>query len=280
MNKIRVMFFVYIFGGGGAEKMILNILNNIDNSKYELILLLGTKEGNEYLEMLENDKVYIDYINVPLGSHDVAIRKIADKINEYNPDILFTEARYTNWLSYHAKRVSKNKNVKLIFREATVRSMVENPKFKDKLKTFLHYNFGASHIIAISKGIKKDLNKVYKVLNKKITYIYNPIELEKVIEKSNEKIDNNIFKNIKGKKIINVGRFVPQKNQLLLLKSFEVLLKRMDDVSLVFLGRGPLKTELENYCMENKLKKVYFIDFDVNPYKYIKKVTYLYYLQK
>ena len=271
MKKCKLMFFVYVFGGGGAEKMILNILNNINNDKYDITLMLGIKEKNEYLDLLTNKKVKIDYINVPLGNDDEAIKQLSYKINEYNPDVLFTEARFTNWLSYHAKRLSKNKKVKLIFREATNRSLAEHPTLMGKIKTFYHYNFGSSHIIAISEGVKNDLHNAYKISNKKITRVYNPLEVEKIKKAANDHIDNPIFNKVKGKKIINVARFVPKKNQMLLLKSFEIVSKEIPNISLFLLGRGELKEELQNYCKEKHMNNVYFLDFDINPYKYVKK---------
>ena len=77
-KKCKLMFFVYILGQGGAERVILNILNHINRSKYEIHLTLGEKDGNEYLPFLKDkDKIQIHYLNIPLGNNVDASSKLA-----------------------------------------------------------------------------------------------------------------------------------------------------------------------------------------------------------
>ena len=270
-EKCRLMFFVYILGQGGAERVILNILNYIDLNKYEIHLTMGVREGNEYLPFLKRqNKIQIHYLDVPLGHNEEASSKLAEYLDQFDIDILFTEAYFTNTLAYHARRKAKKK-VKLIFREATSRSKTVFYNWKDILKTFYRYNFCAKKIIAISDGVKKDLQKSYFVFKKKIVRIYNPIDINNVIKKSEGKINNKQFLAIKGKKIIHVARLSPAKDQKVLLSAFQLLKERYSKkVSLVILGKGELENELKEFCKKNHIDDVYFLGFQENPYQFIK----------
>ena len=139
---------------------------------------------------------------------------------------------------------------------------------KNFIKKFLYKNIiqQADKIIVNSYDFKKSMNKKYGV-NPNV--IYNPLDKQEIIKKSKSKIKNIFSKKVL--KIINVGRFVEQKDQLTLLKSLN-LIKNKLNFNLVLLGRGKLKQELLNYTFSNNLsKKVKFIDFKDNPYPYIKK---------
>ena len=95
-KKCKLMFFIYILGQGGAEKVILNILNNIDREKYDIYLTLGIREGNTYLKDLKcKEQIQINYLDVPLGNNELASQKLADYLDEFNIDILLTEAFFT-----------------------------------------------------------------------------------------------------------------------------------------------------------------------------------------
>ena len=272
-KKCKIMFFVYILGRGGAERMILNILNNIDYSKYEVYLTLGQKEGNEYLKLLnKNSKVILNNLDVPLGDNNLCSDRLAKLLDDNNIDILFTEAHFTNMLAYNARKKQKNKKVKLIFREATCYSRVETKTIKNRMRVFTRYNFAASKIIAISEGVKEDLSKNYKVKKNKIVTVYNPIDLEYVTKMSKLPIEDKIFNKIKGKKIINVARLEYAKQQKVLLEAFKIAQNKLKEpVSLILLGRGSMEQELKDYVKTENIQNVYFLGFKENPFQYMKK---------
>ena len=117
-----------------------------------------------------------------------------------------------------------------------------------------------------SLEFKKDLNSEFSVES---TCIYNPLNKKEILKKSKVK-SRKIFKKSKFK-IINVGRFVDQKDQLTLLKALNILKKEIN-FHAIFVGRGKLKFELLDYIKKNKLKnKVSIINFTKNPFPLIKQ---------
>jgi glycosyltransferase involved in cell wall biosynthesis len=143
----------------------------------------------------------------------------------------------------------------------------------------------ADEIITVSLGIKNDLLSFAKVDPQKIRVIYNPIELEKTSQLSNQEIDPE-YKNIfNSKVIITAGRLTEQKAQWNLLKVFKDAIEKIKDVKLIILGDGPLKNELIEYGKkiglnifydknkQNIAEKydVYFLGYQENPYKFFTK---------
>ena len=72
-------------------------------------------------------------------------------------------------------------------------------------------------------------------------------------------------------KILNIGRFTDQKDQITLLKSLNIIKNKIDfEASIV--GRGNLKIKLQNYIEKKNLQKsVKLYDFVENPYPLIKQ---------
>ena len=124
----------------------------------------------------------------------------------------------------------------------------------------------ADRIIVNSIHFKNNMKKKFNVNS---TVIYNPLNKKEVLIKSKVKQKKIFPKNCL--KIINVGRFVEQKDQLTLLKSLHLIKDKIDFYA-VLLGRGILEKKLVSFVEENKLNnKVRFIKYKRNPYPFIKQ---------
>lgn len=142
----------------------------------------------------------------------------------------------------------------------------------------------ADLIIANSMGVKEDLKENFKIPENKIKVIYNGYEVGKIYEKSQEILDEK-FKNIfNSPVIINCGRLTSAKGQWHLIRTFKKVKETLKNLKLVFLGEGELKNYLiklsndlglKTYVWENtninENFDVYFLGFQVNPYKFISK---------
>ena len=139
-------------------------------------------------------------------------------------------------------------------------------KNKIKKAIFRYLLNKADRIIVNSLEFKKDLKKEFSV---NAFCIYNPLNKKEILEKS-KKIQKKNFKT-KNLKILNVGRFVDQKDQITLLKALNLIKDRINFEAII-MGKGILKNELNKFIINNNLKKnVRLISFQDNPYKTIKE---------
>ena len=110
-----------------------------------------------------------------------------------------------------------------------------------------------------------------KKLNLNSYLIYNPLDKKNIIKKSKENIKINFFKDKNHLKILNIGRFTKQKDQITLLKAIS-LIKNNFKFKLIILGQGHYKDKLKNYIKINNLEKsVKISKYIKNPYPIIKK---------
>lgn len=125
----------------------------------------------------------------------------------------------------------------------------------------------SNEVLVNSYQFKNDLKKEFKVNAKTI---YNPLNKNEIIKKSKQK-SKKIFSSNKKLKILNIGRFTDQKDQITFLKSLN-LIKNEIDFEASIIGKGVLKKKLQNYInAQNLQKSVKIYDFVENPYPLIKQ---------
>lgn len=107
-----------------------------------------------------------------------------------------------------------------------------------KVRDFL-YRFADGIVVQT----KKNQSYFSKQVQKKSEVIYNPINL-------GDKAGSALAETRKEKRIVSMGRLMPQKNQKMLLDAFQGVLKQYPDYQLIIYGEGPVREELESYAKD------------------------------
>lgn len=267
VKKTKVLFFIYEMGAGGAARTMLNILNHIDKSKFEPILVTLNYDGS-YEKYLDSDVTFIKLDAKRLRS---AIFPLAKVIRQKKVDIVFSTIPTYNTVAILARLLSFTK-AKSIVREAAFLggNTLENIKL---IVYGLLYRM-SSKVIALSRGVKANLVDRYKIKPKHIEVIYNPVDINSIQQRAKRgKIAEEhqfIFSSNK-KVIITAGRLVAEKDQHTLLTAFAKVTKGIDS-HLVILGEGELESTLKERAKQLGIEKdVHFIGFLQNPYVYFKR---------
>lgn len=132
---------------------------------------------------------------------------------------------------------------------------------------FFKYIFKfADKILVNSYDFKKKFKTKFNINTE---CIYNPLNIKQIVKSSKKKTRYKFPK--KTLKIINIGRFTDQKDQITLLKAIN-LIKNKINFFLYIVGRGVEKKNLESFIKENNLKSnVKIINFQNNPFNILKK---------
>ena len=153
--------------------------------------------------------------------------------------------------------------VKVIIRSNSAPDFWSQNKIKHHI--FKYILKKADKVIVNSLDFKKKFKTKFEI---DAECIYNPLNKKEIIKKS--KIKNKIKFDKKKLKLINVGRYVDQKDQLTLLKAVNII-KNKIKFNLLLVGRGVEKENLIKYIYENNLSKhVKLINFQDNPFNLIK----------
>lgn len=265
--KRKVLFITPSLSGGGAERVIVNLLRNIDRSKFEIFFISINLSG-PYVKNLPSD---INVIDLKKTRVRYSFFKLIKAINTIMPDVILTTLGFLNLMLIVIKPFLKSKP-KVIVREANTVSKEINDLsctkrfFYKSLYRFLYPR--ADLIIAQSIGMKDDLIKNISLPLKKIKIVYNPVDINYVLSKSQEA---NPFSDEKYIRIVSVGRLSYQKGFDILLEAIKILVKFFPNIRLYILGEGPLRDQLISMANDLKIENnVFFIGFVENPYIYIK----------
>lgn len=262
----KILFYMYNLGGGGAERTIVNIINNLDKEKYEVVLVISSNQNTDYLDLINNNT---KIINLNVERHRYVIRKLSKVIRDEKPDLLFSTLNMNNIILMLARLLSF-KRIPTIIRVANNMTLSGENSLLNKIAVYIFYNFFANKVVALSKGVKDDLISNFKVNKDKIKVIYNPVDLNLINKLKNKPIvSEKIFLEENKKLIIAVGRLAKIKDYPTLLRAFKKVVTK-NNVKLLILGKGPEENKLKNMCKEMGIEnKVIFLGFKDNPYKYM-----------
>ena len=149
----------------------------------------------------------------------------------------------------------------------------DDKKIKIKIKNIIikllikiTYRF-SDLIVGNSKELCDDLEKF---IGRKVVNLYNFYDYVSIKRKSNTHLKKKI--KFKNNIIINVGRLVDQKNQILLLKSFSIVNRKNKNINLLIIGDGKKFKEFRQYIIKNNLENnVQILRNIKNALPYIKK---------
>lgn len=272
--KKKILFLIHDLGPGGAEKVLVNLVNNLDRSLFDVTVMTLFDEGVNR-EFLSPDVKYKYFLkkSFPGNSHLMkllspeALHKIIVK-DKYD-----IEAAYLEGPSARVIAGSRDPSVK---KYAWIHSNMHTKKaaaaaFRSYKEAYKLYN-SFDKIACVSEDVKKTFLSVMP-LKKEPFVVYNTNETKLIKELSRDKADDVPQINDSGYiKLAGSGKLTEQKGFLRTLKILKRLLAEGRKVRYFILGEGPLRETLEKYIDENGLKDAAFLlGYRTNPYKYISK---------
>lgn len=284
----KILFGITSLTLGGAERVLVDIANEL-TGKYDVTIFTIYAKGELEKELSKNVKLkslfnvsyselskFQKHIVMPLKVLLLKSRIYNKSIKDnYDVEVAFLEGPITRLLSV------KNSNAKKIAWIHNDISLVFGNGTKAKIKKFLDKNIYQKYekLIFVSKDNLNKFIQVYPSLKNvkqedmRQEVIYNYINKEKVIEKSNEeqieKFDENSIN------IVSVARLVKQKAIDRLINVHKRLISENLIHNIYVIGDGPLKGDLQEQIKANKVEKTFkLLGKKENPYPYIKDADY------
>lgn len=283
---------------GGLERVLIEVLQNIDKKKYNLTLVVDDDCGE--------DNIFEKDIPKEIPYYFLKSQKLIEKTNYYKSrrkNILYKLIYniYMNIETYIKSKNLKNLIKKLgkidvfIDYDAGATKYIENieadkkvvwihnsipnlKKSESKIKRFGKRLEKYNKIIAICDEMKEELTDIYPNLKERIIRIYNPFNFSRVLNlkddlsELNEK-DRNL---LKEDYCIAISRLdTVQKDYKTLLKAFKILKSKGINKKLYIVGDGPSKEEIENTIREYDLiEEVKLLGRFKNPYIWLNNADF------
>ncbi|NCP83575.1 MAG: glycosyltransferase [Flavobacteriaceae bacterium CG18_big_fil_WC_8_21_14_2_50_34_36] len=277
--KKKILFIHGPLGGGGAERVLLDVLHNLDYTKYDVDLCLIVKQGIllpevpaqvTIISLWETYTLYykIAYrLSIWFGNNSMFRAVLRKKITkQYDVEISFLEGMP---IKLHALMESNAKKITWVHcdlfnfpYEAKQFSNNEEIRAYNKMDT----------VVCVSNDSLQAFEKRFPTCNSDRMVIYNPIDINKIVRLANEvkAIPNDIFT------IVIVGRLTPPKKMDRVIRLASQCKKEQIKVHFQIIGDGELKGEL--FALRKALEvedMVEFTGFVKNPFPYIKNADLL-----
>lgn len=268
-TPFKIAIYLPSLDGGGAERSFLNLAKEFVKEDFDTDLVLARVAGPYLSEVPKKVRIMDLKSNKVLES----LPKLVMYLRNNKPNVLISSLSHANIIAILAAKLSFV-DTKVIVKEANTPSQeFKNARgFRAKIILFLMKLLypHADVVVAVSKGVKKDLLDYIGLRDQKVRVIYNPIITDELIEKSKEPPDHEWFKEHRLPIIVSAGRLTMQKDFRTLIKAFALVRKEID-VRLIILGEGEERENLENLVKELGVSDyVWMPGFVNNPYKYIK----------
>ena len=275
----KILFVIESLSGGGAEKILVDLIRNLDKSKYDITVLAISEEG-VYTE--EVKKICRYQRILPRYSQ---IESLIGKIF-YNIKYKMIYLLPTRLIS--SLYIKEKFDIEVAFVEGFATKFVSASPYKNKKLAWVHVDFETRHwstqifgslekekkaydkfsrILCVSKKVSDSFRDIFG-MSEKVSVQYNPLDTNTVEQKAEEKLamTHKVFR------FITVGRLVEQKGYDRLVEVANKLRREDYKFEVIILGEGTDRKYLEEKIKEYNLESyICLLGFQRNPYKYMRE---------
>ena len=253
MEKIKILMVIPSLEGGGAERVMLNLINHLSRDRFDLYLYVERFQG-KYVAELRDDVTVICAEDRRGVARLFFLRK---QIKRLKPKVVFIMMLPIASIAVRLAFVGAHP----VIRETESRPAEQVkqglfPRILNRLGMQL-----ASQLVAPAAAAKIYLQERYNVAADKVTVINNPVNIKAIQEAAAAPLEFSP----KDVNLLAVGRLKYQKGFDLLLESLEKV--KGVNWRLRILGNGPLEMELKDQASACGVEqRVEFMGFQQNPY--------------
>ena len=262
-----------LVSGGGVEKVMLDLINNLPKNEYNITILTPDfdPEFHNYYEssvdywFINKNKIVSSLFimkkinNLLSRIYRIKMKHVIDKSN-FDIAIAIKEGPSMKFIA----ELNVPKKLAWIHVDYSsfhwTKSNFKNGQELECMREF-------EHVICVSNRVKKSvINTIGDPGN--LIFKANPIDEKAILEKSKEKVTYHTEENIPL--FITVGRLCKEKGYDILLSVCKKLNESGYKYRLDIIGDGKERGKLENYIEVNQLSNIKLLGSKENPYKYLK----------
>jgi glycosyltransferase involved in cell wall biosynthesis len=279
--KMKVAFYIESMVVGGAEKVLIDLVNNLNPDKYEVTVIALFKKSvySDYCFQFEEGfhshvqyKYLIDNTNGLryrlfnyLYAHMSKRRMYRYLINDvYDVEVAFYEGWPTEFVSFSIQ--NSYKIAWLHTDQQRLYKMISKEQLNEKKIIFQSFN----QIVGVSKAVCQSFVDIFP--DTKPFCVYNPVQDELIRSKAKKEV-------IMRKEVVQfvtVGRLISIKGFDRLISALAICKQEGYSFSLWMIGDGENREQLQAMVKRYRLEQeVQFLGQKSNPYPYVKTADYL-----
>ena len=267
----KILFLIHDLGQGGAEKVLVNLVNNMDRSIFDIsvTVLFGGGVNEQFLasdihfravfpkEVPGNSKLM--KLLTPAQLHRMCVKE------HYDIEVSYLEGPSARVISG-----CEDANTKLVSWIHVEQHTMErlSGSFRSEREARKCYD-RFDQTVCVSQYVHDDFCRILN-FQKPCHVLYNTVESEKILAHADDTAPELVDD---GKiRLMAVGTLKESKGYMRLLSIIKRLRDEEYPVHLYILGIGPLQQEMERYIQASDLQEaVTLLGYQTNPYKYVAK---------
>ena len=266
----KVLFLIHDLGPGGAEKVLVNLVNNMDPQQFD-ITVMALFGGGVNEQFLKPHIRYITCFNRMIRGNSHLMK-------------LLTPRQLHNWL------IKDRYDIEVSYLEGPSARIISGCPYEDtKLVSWIHVEqhtkavaaqsfrsyaesvhcYGRFHqTVCVSEYVKQDFLSLYPGL-RNVCVLYNTNETAQILEKAKEPAEPGIFR--EGEiRLCGVGKLLRNKGFDRIARIHKRLREDRFPVHTYILGEGSERARIEAYVNENDLDDNFtLLGYQTNPYMYL-----------
>lgn len=275
-NKVKILIGAVHMKTGGIERVLINLLNNINKEKYEVDLFLQLENGELYNEIPEYVKIITPYPKCfsNFFAKESKISKVVKHVlyNKYTAwfwtnnkmyDVAIDYTGYYLFVNYYIIGTLAKK--RFIWDHENVYGSLQYSKLFNQnfIRNINKYKY-FDKIVCVSKSTKRDFDKMFPQYKNKTCVVYN---MQNILIKFKEKVE------LTGEfVIISVGRLCPQKGFDRLILVHKKLIEAGYNIKTYIVGGGDDYLSLkENIDINNLTNSFILLGSKSNVYDYLRE---------
>lgn len=267
---LKILFLIHDLGQGGAEKVLVNLVNNMDRTKFDIsvTVLFGGGVNEQFLkpdihfrtvfpkEVPGNSKLM--KLLTPAQLHRLCVKE------HYDIEVSYLEGPSARVISG-----CRDKSTKLVCWIHSTISTMKAAAASFRSAAEAKWCYGQFHqMIFVSEQTRQKFLHVFPEVPK-ADVLYNTVESKHILVQAEQTVEDGVF--AAGEiPLISVGSMKPVKAFDRLIRIHCRLRRAGYPVHTYLLGKGPDLEKLRQQAADCGCSDtVKFLGYDTNPYKYV-----------
>lgn len=243
MAKLKIWEIIPNLGGGGAERMLLELISGLDSDKFEvkLVSLYGPDWVTaKHLSMLADYSIDVRFLQKVKGFDPKVLYQLWRMIRKEKPDLIHTHLDAFNYVAT-IRKLERFRHIH------TLHSIAGNEYWAHKTLLTHMCRTGQTDFVALTPYTAQTMRLNYPVDERRLHVIPNGIDLAKYPPIDRAPRNPMTF--------VTVGSLTEVKNQRGMISAFAAFLRRYGrQDKLIIVGEGVLRPQLEEQIQSLSLQ--------------------------
>lgn len=231
LSKIRILQIIPSLDIGGAQKLVVDLVKNINREEfYVAVCVLGRRQNTFLEEELVRKGIPIFFLNIRWAFHPSTIRRVSRLFADFKPDVIHTHLRAIRYTIIPSHFCGIPVHIH------TIHSLAKyDTSILYRWLNRIAFKYLGVKPVSVSREVARTVKEVYGVES---VVIYNGVSTAEYHFEYKKSLNGEI-------RLLNVGKFKKAKNHFLLVEAFAKAMSKEPRLRLVLAGDGSLRKRVE-----------------------------------